>query len=104
MDGFVLQFLIFMIVGAAVTGILLNAMLLIALSKIKTTRTSYFALVKSLIVGNILLPSNFTVIVMTNKFVLYEYLVYVIFLVHLKISYGVNPSSNPCGYIEMSSR
>ena len=103
MDGFVLQFLIFMIVGAAVTGILLNAMLLIALSKIKTTRTSYFALVKSLIVGNILLPLNFTVIVMTNKFVLYEYLVYVI-LVHLKISYGVNPSSNPCGYIEMSSR
>ena len=82
MGGLVVQILLLMILGAAVTGILLNALLLVVLHKIKTTRTSYFALVKSLIVADMLLPLNITVIVITNELVLYEYLLYVI-LVHL---------------------
>ena len=66
------------------TGIVLNTLLLIALHRIKTTRKSYFTLVKSLIVADLLLPFSFVVTIMTMELVLYEYLLFVI-LLHLML-------------------
>ena len=51
-----------------IAGVVCNVMLLIVLCKLKTKRTSYFALVKSLTVNDVLLPLfNLTIIVLYDR-------------------------------------
>ena len=73
-----------LVLGTVLAGIVLNTLLLIALHRINTTRKSYFALIKSLILSDLLLPLSFIIIVVTGDFALYEYLLYAI-LVHLML-------------------
>ena len=68
--------------GTAITGTTMNSLLLMILHRIKTSRKSYFALIKSLIIADLLLPSSIIVSFVTDLLYLYEYLLFVI-LLHL---------------------
>ena len=69
-------------VVVGLTAIVLNVLLLVVLSKLRTNRKSYFVLVKSLAVADCLLPFMIPTIALIMDDILYDYMLFVI-LFHL---------------------